>query len=85
MSAGLPIVALAGPSIVDLLQDGINGRLVFRRSPHIFAAQAAGILNNPDKAASLGLQAQKDARKQFDNSISWSKLLDVYTVVAGKS
>jgi len=84
MAAGLPIVALNGPSIMDLIADGINGVKVFRKSVRVFAREAVDVLNNPLRAAAMGQQAQKDAREHFDNSVSWSKLKEVYTAVAGK-
>lgn len=83
MAAGLPIVALNGPSIMDLIADGINGVKVYRKSARVFAGRMIDVLNNPSKAASMGQQAQKDAREHFDNRISWAKLKEVYTAVAG--
>jgi glycosyltransferase involved in cell wall biosynthesis len=82
MAAGLPIVALNGPSVTDLIADGMNGVKVYRKSARVFAAQAVDVLNNPSKAASMGQQAQRDAREHFDNSVSWSKLKKVYDIAA---
>ncbi|MCX6793827.1 MAG: glycosyltransferase [Candidatus Gottesmanbacteria bacterium] len=84
MAAGLPIVALNGPSITDLIADGINGVKVYRKSVRVFAGRVADVLNNPSRAESMGQQGQKDACEHFDNSISWSRLLEVYTAVEGK-
>jgi glycosyltransferase involved in cell wall biosynthesis len=84
MAAGLPIVALNGPSIMDLIADGINGVKIYRKSTRVFAGRVADVLNNPSRAASMGQQAQKDAREHFDNRVSWAKLSEVYRAVAGK-
>jgi glycosyltransferase involved in cell wall biosynthesis len=84
MAAGLPIVALNGPSITDLIADGINGVKVYRKSARVFAGRVIEVLNNSSKAASMGQQAQKDAREYFDNRVSWAKLKEVYTAVEGK-
>jgi len=84
MAAGLPIVALNGPSITDLIADGINGVKVYRKSVRVFARQVGDVLDNTSKGASMGVQAQKDAREHFDNKVSWSMLKDVYTAVVGK-
>lgn len=82
MAAGLPIVALNGPSIMDLIADGITGVKVYRKSTRAFAGRVVDVLTDPAKAAAMGRQAQKDARKHFDNSVSWSQLRKVYTAIS---
>lgn len=81
MAAGLPIVALNGPSITDLIADGINGVKVYRKSIRVFAKKATEVLNNPSLMAAMGYQAQKDAQTHFDNRVSWAKLKEVYDII----
>ena len=78
MAAGLPIVALAGPSIVDLLKDGITGRVVFQKSPRAFAAAALALIRDPDKRRFLATHAKKEAQTKYDSMVSWHLLSEVY-------
>ncbi len=85
MAAGLPIVALAGPSIVDLLQDGITGRLVFKKSPRLFAQIVLELMKDTDKRTFLASHAQKEAETKYDSAASWDQLSAVYHTVLAKS
>jgi len=82
MAAGLPIVALNGLSINDLITDGMTGIKVYKKSTRVFANRVLEVLDDPVKAASMGGQAREYACENFDNRVSWSKLKEVYDVVA---
>lgn len=84
MAASLPIVALNGPSITDLIADGINGVKVYKKSSRVFAKKVLHVLGNSSLASAMGQQAQKDAQEHFDNRVSWAKLREVYEAVAAK-
>lgn len=81
MAAGLPIVALAAPSIVDLISDKITGRIVYRRTPREFARIVREVLMDRSRAKTMGLNAQKEASKKYDSVVSGKQLLDVYRAV----
>jgi len=78
MSAALPIIALAGPSIVDLLRDGVTGRVLFHQSPEAFGDAVVSVLGDITSAKFLGLRAQKEARARYDSAVSWKQLFGVY-------
>lgn len=78
MSVGLPVVALAGPSIVDILSDGITGRIVFQKSPKSFAQCIIDLVRNKKLMKEIGIRAKIEAIHQYDSSVSWKKLFDVY-------
>ncbi len=82
MAAAIPIVALNGLSINDLIADGVTGIKVYRKSTRVFASRVLEVLDDPVKAALMGDQAREYARKHFDNRASWSKLKEVYDVVS---
>jgi len=84
MAARLPIVALAGPSIIDLLQDGITGRIVFKRSPRAFAAVVVELVRNTVTQTFLGTHAQIESREKYDSAASWKALHFVYRAVIEK-
>lgn len=84
MSAKLPVVALSGPSIIDILKDGITGRIVFKKSIREFTKVVLEVIKNNKTMKSLGLQGQREAIKQYDSIVSWKKLRNVYETVLEK-
>lgn len=86
MAAGLPVVALRGPSVVDIVEDGINGRVVWRSSPKVFAGVVTKLLGDRMYMKNLGSRAQQSARARFDSVASWKALSVVYeSVLKSKS
>lgn len=81
MAAGLPIVALRAVSVIDLIKDGITGRIVTRNSAVLFADVVLSLLQQKNLARKLGISAQYEARKKYDNAISGHTLLRVYRAV----
>ncbi len=81
MAAGLPIVALRAVSVIDLLKDGISGRIVTRDSSVLFCDVVLSLLRNKDVARQLGEAAAREAREKYDNVVSGRLLLSVYKAV----
>ncbi len=81
MAAGLPIVALKGPSVIDLLLDGISGRIIYKKSVHQFANGVAALIEDVPLGQRLGKNAQKEARQKYDSAVSWSALNQVYETI----
>ncbi len=81
MAAGLPVVALRGPSLVDLLQDHINGRIVWRKSSKAFAAIVSELVADQSQMKRLGQSAQKEAQARYDSVVSWRELSNIYSAV----
>ena len=80
MAAGLCVIALKGPSIIDLLQDGVTGRIVFKHSPKVFAQRVLELMSDREKRLFLASNGQKEARQKYDSKVSWSQLMDVYKI-----
>lgn len=81
MAAGLPVVALKGHSIIDLLLDWITGRIVYQKSVRHYADVVLELLQDLKKARLLGNKAQEVARVKYDSVVSWQLLDDVYRSV----
>lgn len=81
MAAGLPIVALAAPSIIDLIQDRITGRIVYRQTPREFVRILQEVIADRSNAKKMGMNAQKEACQKYDSTVSGKKLMAVYDIV----
>jgi len=57
MAAGRPVVAAAVGGIPELIEDGVTGRLVVRRSPSDFANAIDHVLNHPEQGEGMGARA----------------------------
>jgi 1,2-diacylglycerol 3-alpha-glucosyltransferase len=85
MSARLPVVALGGPSVNDIITNGVNGVVVFKKSTHIFARTVIELLRNKPQLTALGAAAELFAKKEYDSRVSWQKLYAVYQTVLAHS
>lgn len=81
MAAGTPVVALKGPGVEDIMDDGVNGRLVEEEEPERFAEALSWF-------ASLGSGRRKELRdgalntaRNFDEETSVAKILSIYQEV----
>ena len=50
MAAGLPVVALDGPGVREVVEDAVNGRLLREEDAAVFAAAVAWIMDRPEES-----------------------------------
>jgi glycosyltransferase involved in cell wall biosynthesis len=65
MAAGLPIVASAIDGNTELVEDGETGLLVPPEDPRALETNVRALLDDPERARSLGRAAQADAYERF--------------------
>jgi len=81
MAAGLPVVALDGPGVRDILEDGRNGRLLRREHPRELAEALEWLRTlAPERRAELSERALGTARR-FSVESCVERALEVYRVV----
>jgi glycosyltransferase involved in cell wall biosynthesis len=78
MEAGRPIVASAVGGVPDLIEDGVEGRLVPPGSPEALANAIGEILADPGAAAAMGERARSRRRAEFDIGVSVGRVADLY-------
>lgn len=66
---GLPVVATAVGAIPELIQDGVNGYLVFNNRPEDIAEKARHLLSDKNSMARIG----QSNRKKALNLTSWAQ------------
>lgn len=81
MAAGVPVIALDASGVREVVEDGINGRLLDGRStPDQFAEMLAWAISVPENIAEWGDPARETARA-FGRKQSVKKLLRLYAEV----
>lgn len=65
MAAGLPIVATASEGALEIIEDGISGKLVPTDQPEALAQAINDLLDDPAECSRLGRNAQLAARQRF--------------------
>jgi len=65
MAAGLPIIATASEGAMEILEDGVTGKLVPSDNPEALANAINNLLDDPHERSRLALNAQRVARDRF--------------------
>ncbi len=84
MAAGLPIVATASEGALEIIQDGISGKLVPIDDPESLAEAIVDLLGDPFERSRLGRNALQAARQRYSLARMASDTERVYReVLAG--
>ena len=84
MAAALPIVATASEGAVEIIEDGVTGKLVPVDNPGALAQAIADLLDDPLERARLGRNASLAARERFSLKRMTTDTEQVYSeVLAG--
>jgi len=78
MSAGRPVVALDGPGVREVVQDGYNGRLLEDASSVDFSSAVAEMMAAPAPRREKYKHAARETAKQFAMARCARRLMDVY-------
>jgi glycosyltransferase involved in cell wall biosynthesis len=65
MAAGLPIVATASEGALEIIENGVSGKLVPVDDPEALAQAINELLNDPLECSRLARNAQRAARERF--------------------
>lgn len=82
MAAGRPVVATAHGGALDIVDDGVTGRLVPPERPDLLARALAGILAAPDRGRAMGAAGRERVRERFTVDRMVDETLAVYREVA---
>jgi glycosyltransferase involved in cell wall biosynthesis len=84
MALGKPVIASAAAGNLDLITDGLDGRLVAPGDPPAWAVAIDALLANDDVAARLGAAARRTARDTFSLARTVERTRDLYHEVLGR-
>ena len=65
MAAGLPVVAAASEGAMEIIEDGVSGKLVLADDPEALAQAINDLLDDPHERSRLGTNARLAARERF--------------------
>lgn len=78
MAMGKPVVATAVGGVPEIIEDGINGRLVSPEQPHLLAQVIAEVLTDHEQTQRLALAGKKRVQDFFSIDARVAKLKTLY-------
>ena len=78
MACGLPVVAVAGGGVPEVIEEG-SGLLLAQAGPDEIARAAVGLLLDPDLAARLGVAARRVIQQRFTADHMVNATLNIYS------
>jgi glycosyltransferase involved in cell wall biosynthesis len=86
MAAGLPVLSTDGPSIRELIDDGLNGRVFNSRDPLGLAGALETFFASPRLRESMASNARTTVERVFASRQNVAHLANLFSgIVAGKS
>lgn len=79
---GTPVVATRVSGHPEVIEDGVNGRLVPCDDPEAMAAACLELLRDPDRAGRLGEAGRRSVAERFDLERQLDAYLDYYRALA---
>jgi glycosyltransferase involved in cell wall biosynthesis len=81
MAAGKPVVATAAGGVLDIIQDGTNGRLVPIQNPDRMSEVIVELISNPQQAERIGRAARECVEQRFTLPLQIATLQKVYNTI----
>ncbi len=81
MLTGIPIIATYGGGLSTVLQDKYTGLLVNEGDPYVLAGAIIEVLDNYERAVSMGVTAREVAREKHNPRIVSNTLINIYKTV----
>jgi glycosyltransferase involved in cell wall biosynthesis len=85
MAAGLPIIATASEGALEIIEDGVSGRLVPTEDPEALAQAINELLDNALERSRLASNARRTAHDRYSLTRMASDTERVYREVLGQS
>jgi len=81
MALGKPVIASAASGNLEVITNGIDGRLVAPGQPDAWADAIQQLLDNPAEAERLGSAGRKTARERFPLSLTVDRTIALYRTI----
>ena len=78
MAAGRPVIATGMGGLPELIDDGIDGRLVPADDPKVLAEVLAEVVADPEAAERMGKAAREKAISRFSAERHFRQLSQIY-------
>ena len=80
---GTPVVATRVSGHPEVIEDGVNGRLVPPDDPRALAAACVALLRDPEARARMGEAGRRSVAERFDAERQIDAYVDYYRALAG--
>ncbi len=80
---GTPVVATSVSGHPEVIEDGVNGRLVPADDPRALAAACVALLRDPEACARMGEAGRRSVAERFDAERQIDAYVDYYRALAG--
>lgn len=84
MALGVPVISTKIAGIPELIEDGINGRLIVAGDDRALVGALAEVASHPELAAAWAIQARRKVEAEFDVTRSAALLADMFTEVSSE-
>jgi len=84
MAARKPIVATNVGGVSEAVIDGVTGYLVPPRDPASLAMAMIKLIENPDRAIKMGIEARRIVEQKFSMQVITEKLGEIYEITADR-
>lgn len=78
MSCGIPVIANSIEGIRDIISDGVDGILVYSKSPDEFAKKVLSLLRNSSLRINIGKEARGKILTRFSFKATVDRYLELY-------
>ena len=78
MAAYLPIVACRVGGVPEMVEDGVNGRLVDPANPQQLASVCNDLIQHPETLSKMGYAGRRIVEEKFDVRVQVEKLQNLY-------
>ena len=85
MALGKPVIASAATGNLEVVRDGVDGRLVHPLDPKVWGQAIEELLSNPGAATRLGIAARDTARVTFSLDRTVERTADLYRAILAGS
>jgi glycosyltransferase involved in cell wall biosynthesis len=82
-ACGLPVVAVFGGGISDVVENGVDGYLV-PQNQKIFVEHVVRLLRNASLRREMSIKAEEDAHPRFSSSVVAKRMKSVYNSLSKK-
>ena len=79
MACGLPVISSRIGGVIDMIRNGENGLLFEPGNTHQLAGALKRLLSDPEYASTLGNNALKTVRENYDLNVIADKYIELYT------
>jgi len=81
MAQGIPVIASSIPSVIEIINDNVNGIIVQPDRPSELARKIRFLIDFPEQLVTIGQKGQETIKKNYTWEKNYQKLFEVYSKI----